>query len=153
MSKKFCSAMLTVLLTLSATAQNNPSPAASSAAPSTLVGCVQKTGDVYTLSDETSKATAQLRGHGLKNGRHAQVTGTLATNASPAGGATEVLDISSIKYVAGSCKAGKNASSSYVASPSSGGHGKLIGAVVMGVIITGVAVELISRQGEARGGK
>ena len=156
MFKKLCSAVLIALLTLPATAQNNPSPAPSGASPSaagpsTMVGCIEKTGDAFTLSDETSKVTVQLRGSGLKGGRHVQVTGTRAANATPASGATAVLDVSSVKSVKGSCKAA-SAGSSYVGSPSATHRGKIIGAIVMGVIITGVAIEVISRQGAGRGG-
>jgi hypothetical protein len=151
MFKKPCSVVLIALLVLPATAQNNSGSAASNAAPTTLVGCVQKSGDVFTLNDETSKVTAQLRGSGLRNGRHVQVTGT-QTTATPAGGATQVLDVTSVKSVAGSCKAAR-AGSSYADSPGSEKRGKIIGAVIVGAVVTGVAVEVISRQGAGRGGR
>jgi hypothetical protein len=152
MFKALCSVILIALLALPAIAQNNPGSAQSGAAPSTLVGCVHKTGDVYTLNDEASKITAQLRGGSLRNGRHVQVTGTAVANASPAGGATQVLDITSVTPVAGSCKAATSAGSSYVA-PDAAKRGKIIGAFVIVAIATGVAIEVISRQGEARGGR
>src|ERR1700688_2913221 len=106
MPKALCSVTLTALLVFSAVAQTNPG--------STLVGCVQKTGDIYTLTDETSKVTAQLRGGNLEKGRHVQVTGTPSANASPAAGATEVLDVTGVKTVAGSCQAAMTAGSSFV---------------------------------------
>ena len=87
-----------LLLTIQATAQT------SSGAPSApLAGCVQKNGDIYTLVDENSKTKVQLRGGNLRAGQHIQVTGTADANASPAGGATQVLAVSGVQRTAGSC--------------------------------------------------
>lgn len=88
-----------LLLTIQATAQT------SSGAPSApLAGCVQKDGDIYTLVDENSKTKVQLRGGNLRAGQHIQVTGTAAANASPAGGATQVFEVSGVQRTAGSCR-------------------------------------------------
>ena len=87
-----------LLLTIQATAQT------SSGAPSApLAGCVQKDGGIYTLVDENSKTKVQLRGGNLRAGQHIQVTGTAAANASPGGGATQVLEVSGVQRTAGSC--------------------------------------------------
>ena len=87
-----------LLLTIQATAQT------SSGAPSApLAGCVQKNGGIYTLVDENSKTKVQLRGGNLRAGQHIQVTGTAVANASPAGGATQILDVSGVQRTAGSC--------------------------------------------------
>lgn len=87
-----------LLLTIQATAQT------SSGAPSRpLAGCVQKDGDTYTMMDENSKTKVQLRGGNLRAGQHIQVTGTAAANASPAGGATQVFEVSGVQRTAGSC--------------------------------------------------
>jgi hypothetical protein len=81
-----------LLLTIQATAQT------SSGAPSApLAGCVQKDGGIYTLVDENSKTKVQLRGKELRAGQHIQVTGTTAANASPAGGATQVIVVSCVQ--------------------------------------------------------
>src|SRR5258708_33701604 len=86
------------LLTIQVTAQT------SSGAPSApLAGCVQKKGDIYTLVDENSKTKVQLRGGNLRPGQHIQVTGTADANASPAGGATQVFEVSGVQRTAGSC--------------------------------------------------
>ena len=87
-----------LLLTIQATAQTN-----SAVPPAPLAGCVQKDGGVYTLVDENSKTKVQLRGGNLRAGQHIQVTGAAAANASPAGGATQVLDVSGVQRTAGSC--------------------------------------------------
>jgi hypothetical protein len=101
-----------LLLTIQATAQT------STEAPSApLAGCVQKDGDIYTLVDENSKTKVQLRGGNLRAGQHIQVTGTAAANASPAGGATQVLDVSGVQRTAGSCsgaRSGSHHTKSYV---------------------------------------
>ena len=87
-----------LLLTIQAIAQT------SSGAPSVpLAGCVQKNGGIYTLVDENSKTKVQLRGGNLRAGQHIQVTGTAAANASPAGGATQVLEVSGVQRTAGTC--------------------------------------------------
>ena len=142
MPKALCSVTLTALLVFSAVAQTNPGSA--------LVGCVQKTGDIYTLTDETSKVTAQLRGGSLKKGRHVEVTGTPSASAIPAGGATEVLDVTGVKSVAGNCQAATTAGSSYV-SGKGPKRATIIGVLVMAVVIAGGAVATVSRQGSARG--
>ena len=84
-----------LLLTIQATAQTS--------SPTPLAGCVQKNGDIYTLVDENSKTKVQLRGGNLRAGQHIQVTGTADANASPAGGATQVLAVSGVQRTAGSC--------------------------------------------------
>ena len=84
-----------LLLTIQATAQTSSGPP--------LAGCVQKDGGIYTLVDENSKTKVQLRGGNLRAGQHIQVTGTAAANASPAGGATQVLEVSGVQRTAGSC--------------------------------------------------
>jgi hypothetical protein len=148
-----CSVTLTALLAFPATAQTNPNPGSAQlgSVPTTLVGCVQKTGDVYTLTDETSKTTAQLRGGNLRKGRHVQVTGTPSANASPAGGATEVLDVTGVKSVGGSCRATPgSAGSSYVAGGTK--RGTVVSVFIMVTLVTLGAIAVISRQGEARGG-
>ena len=87
-----------LLLTIQAIAQTS-----SGVSSTPVAGCVQKDGDIYTLVDENSKTKVQLRGGKLRAGQHIQVSGTAAANASPAGGATQVLEVSSVQRTAGSC--------------------------------------------------
>jgi hypothetical protein len=68
-----------------------------------LSGCVQKSGDVYTIFDENSKNTVQLRGGRLKAGQHVQVTGTAVANATPSGGASQLFDVSNVTTTSGNC--------------------------------------------------
>lgn len=78
---------------------------AGASAPSTMSGCVVKSGDVYTLTDETSSVKVQLRGSGLRAGRHVQVTGTTVGGATAAGGATQVIAVTGVKALPGTCTA------------------------------------------------
>jgi hypothetical protein len=115
-----------LLLAMQAAAQTNPG------APSApLVGCVQKNGNVFTLVDESSKTKVQLRGGNLRAGQHVEVAGAAAPNASPAGGAVQVLDVTSVQRSGGTCPG-----------VSSGFHlskGHLISiAIVGGVVVFGV---------------
>src|SRR5207247_1863347 len=68
-----------------------------------LSGCVQKSGDVVTVVDENSRNTVQLRGDHLRVGQHVQVAGTMASSAAPAGGASQVFDVSSVTRTSGGC--------------------------------------------------
>ena|SRR5258708_31949231 len=77
--------------------------AAQTSSGTPLSGCVQKSGDVYTLVDENSKTTVQLRGGHLKAGQHVQVMGMAASNATPSGGASQLIDVSGVKRTSGTC--------------------------------------------------
>jgi hypothetical protein len=79
---------------------------AGASAPSSLTGCAVRTGGNTFFTDETSNVTAQLRGGNVRAGRHVQVTGTLVPNATPASPATQVINVTAVKEVAGACKAG-----------------------------------------------
>jgi len=79
---------------------------AGASAPSSLVGCTVKTGSNLLLTDETSKVTVQLQGGNAKAGRRVQVTGSMVPNATPASGATQVINVTSVKPVSGTCKGG-----------------------------------------------
>jgi hypothetical protein len=115
-----------LLLAMQATAQTNqPTPSAP------LVGCVQKDAGIFTLVDENSKAKVQLRGGRLRAGQHVQIMGAAAANASPAGGATQVFEVTSVQRSAGSCP---GASSGFHIS-----KGHLISiAIVGGVVVFGI---------------
>jgi hypothetical protein len=79
---------------------------AGASAPSSLVGCAVKSGDNSLLTDETSNVTVQLRGTAVPAGRRVQITGSMVPNASPAGGATQVINVTSVKQVGGACRTG-----------------------------------------------
>jgi hypothetical protein len=79
---------------------------AGAAAPSTLTGCVVRNGDTFLLTDETSDVTVQLRGGNLHAGERVQVTGTVVPNVTPPAGASQVLQVTDVRQVGGTCMAG-----------------------------------------------
>ncbi len=112
---------------------------AGASAPSSLTGCAVKSGNNTLLTDETSKVTVQLNGGNVKAGKRVQVSGTMVPNATPAAGATQVINVTSAKEVGGSCKAGA------VAGAAAGGAAA--GAVAAGAgisattaVVAGVAI-------------
>jgi hypothetical protein len=81
-------------------------PQASGAAgASSLTGCAVKSGNGTLLTDEASNVTVQLRGTNAKAGRHVEITGSMVSNATPASGATEVINVTNVKDL-GACTPG-----------------------------------------------
>src|SRR5580704_4807420 len=107
---------------------------AGASAPSSLTGCTKKSGSDTLLTDETSNVTVQLRGGSAKSNRRYQVTGSMVPNATPAGGATQVLNVTNAKEL-GACGAGAGA-----AAPAGGAAGGgLSGAAIAGIVIAAAA--------------
>jgi hypothetical protein len=104
--------------------------------PSSLVGCVTKSGDTYLLTDETSNVTVELRGGNVKEGQRVQISGSQVPNATPAGGATQVVNVMGVKVVGGSCPA---TTPGGVAAAGAGAGAAAAGAAAAGVS-TGTAV-------------
>ena len=77
---------------------------AGASAPSSLTGCAVKSGKTTLLTDETSRVTVQLRGVTVKTGQRVQITGSMVPNGSPAGGATQVINVTNVKQVGGTCQ-------------------------------------------------
>jgi hypothetical protein len=117
-------------------------------APSSLTGCPVKSGNNTLLTDETSNVTAQLRGGSVKTGTRVQVTGTLVPNATAASPATQVIAVTSVKEVGGTCsKAGAAAAGAAAGGAAAGaaagaGAGAAVGvstAVIVGVGVAAAA--------------
>jgi len=139
-----------------------PQDAGASAA-STLTGCVGKTGDAFTLVDETSHVSVQLRGgSGVRAGHRVQVTGTTVPNARAAGGATQVIAVSSVKDLGTSC-AGAAGAAAAAGAAGAGAAGAAAGtaagvsattAVVAGVAATAAGVGAgVAASGSAGNGR
>jgi hypothetical protein len=79
---------------------------AGASAPSTITGCAVKAGSNSLITDETSNVTVQLRGQAVKPGKRVQITGSAVPNATPASPATQVINVTGVKQVGGTCKAG-----------------------------------------------
>jgi hypothetical protein len=109
---------------------------AGASAPSSFTGCAIKSGNDLLLTDETSNVTAQLRGGKINPGERIQITGSLVPNATPAGSATQVLSVNSVKEIGGTCTAGGTnhptpvAGSAAAAGGSTGGVGWSTPAIV-----------------------
>jgi hypothetical protein len=95
---------------------------AGASAPSSITGCAVKSKNNILLTDETSNVTLQLRGGAIKTGRRIQITGSMIPNATPATGATQVIDVTNVKDIGGVCgAAGKLASGSAAGGAAAGG--------------------------------
>lgn len=79
---------------------------AGASAPSSLTGCAVRSGENLLLTDETSNVTVQLRGGNVKTGQRVQITGSMVPNTTPVSGATQVINVTNVKTVGGTCKAG-----------------------------------------------
>jgi hypothetical protein len=124
---------------------------AGASAPSSMTGCIRKHDSVYTLTDETSNVTVQLRGDKFKAGRHVQVTGTTVAGATAGGGATQVLAVTGIKDVEGGCssKAGMAAGTTAAAAGGTAAAagvatGAAIGISTTTAIVAGVAAAAVA---------
>jgi hypothetical protein len=106
---------------------------AGASAPSSLTGCTKKSGSDTLLTDETSNVTVQLRGGSAKTNRRYQVTGSMVPNATPAGGATQVLNVTNAKEL-GACGSGAGG-----AAAAAGGATALSGAAIAGIVIAAAA--------------
>jgi hypothetical protein len=72
-----------------------------------LTGCVVKIGTVYTLRDEASAITVELRGAEVSNdvGRRVQVSGTMAPSQHALAAADQVVQAKSIHVLGSGCGA------------------------------------------------
>ena len=124
-------------------------------APSSLVGCAVKSGSNTVVTDETSNVTVQLRGKTVRVGRRVQVTGTLVPNATPAGGATQILNVTGVKEVGGACRAGAAAGTAAAAGGAAAGGaaaggaaaGAAAGISTTTIVIAGVATAAAAATG------
>jgi len=96
---------------------------AGASAPSSLTGCAVKAGGNTLMTDETSNVTVQLRGSNVRTGRRVQITGSMVPNASAASPATQVINVTSVKEVGGTCKPGTAAAAAAGAAGAGAGAG------------------------------
>lgn len=111
---------------------------AGASAPSTITGCAVRSNGNLLLKDESSNVTAQLRGGNVKPNQHVQVTGSLVPNATPAAGATQVLQVTSVKAVSGACNGAGAAGAAGAGAGAAAGAG--VGAGTSAAVIAGVGV-------------
>lgn len=140
----FNAAGLNVANLLPGRALNMRAQDAGASAPSSLTGCAVRSGGTTMLKDETSNVTVQLNGGNVRAGRRVQVTGTMVPNATPAAGATQVLNVTGVKEVGGSCKAGAAAGGAAAGAAAggaaAGAAGAAAGVSAATAVVAGVAV-------------
>jgi len=100
--------------------------AAQSNAAGPISGCVVKNGDSYTLTDDASKTTFQLKGGNVKAGQHVQVSGTP--------GASNVFDVQSVTKTSGTCAGAQQKSGFHLNKAHVIGIAAVGGLVIFGVV-------------------
>src|SRR5579863_378363 len=111
---------------------------AGASAPSSLTGCTRKSGNDTLLTDETSNVTVQLRGGNARGNRRYQVSGSMVPNATPASGATQVLNVTSAKEL-GACGAGGAAAGGAAAGGAAAARARLSSAAIAGIVVAAAA--------------
>jgi len=122
---------------------------AGASAPSSLVGCAVKSGNDTLLTDETSNVTVQLRGGNVRAGRRVQITGSMVPNATPASGATQVVNVTNVKEVGGACKGVAGAAAAGGAAAGAAAAGAGIGVSATTAVVAGVAAAAAAGTGIA----
>jgi hypothetical protein len=108
---------------------------AGASSPSSLVGCPVKSGNNYLLTDETSNVTAQLRGGKISAGKRVQVTGSLVPNSTPVSPATQVIAVTSVKDIGGTCNGPAGAAAAAGVAAAAGTGFGLGTAVIVGTTV------------------
>jgi hypothetical protein len=107
-------------------------------APFSVSGCVAVAGVQFVLKDVTANVSLELRGLNLGQyaGRRVEITGTELKGVRPGEGATQVIQVTKIARVSGSCP---------IPSAASNGAGKSAGmSGTTKVVIAGVAVAAVA---------
>jgi hypothetical protein len=106
----------------------------------TVAGTVTKEGDNYFITDKTTNVKYQLQGTGLDKwiNKTATISGSLVPNATPLGGATGVIAVSSSKKGLAAAAAGGAAAGAAVGLSSAAIAGIAV-AVAAGGIVGGLA--------------
>jgi hypothetical protein len=113
---------------------------AGASAPSTLTGCAVRSGNNVLFTDETSSVVVQLNGSSVKTNKRVQISGTMVPNATPAAGATQVINVTSVKDVGGACRARGAVAGGAAAGGSAAGVASAGGISATTAVVAGVAV-------------
>lgn len=122
---------------------------AGASAPTAITGCLSQREDHYLLTDETTKVSVEVQGDGLKNelGHRIAVTGVVVPSAKAAAGATQVVQVSTVKRISGRCSSeAAAAAAGGTGAATAAGMGGATKAIIAGVVVaaagTGAAVGL-----------
>ena len=118
--------------------------AAGAAPPVSVTGCLTGAGGLLLLLDETAKVTFELRGQDLSQyaGQRVAITAVVLKEVRPGQGATQVIQVTSVKRLGGSCPvpaASAPKGSGPAGAAKSAGIGTTTKAVIAGVAIASVA--------------
>jgi hypothetical protein len=119
----------------------------------TLIGCLQKTGDRYLLTDETSNVVFEIQGAEAAKmaGRRVQVFGSTVAGATPAAGAAHVVKSVSVISLAPTCSVGPPVGGADRSGAAGTGMSGSTKTIIAGVVIVGVGVGLglgLTRSGQ-----
>lgn len=78
---------------------------AGAAAPWSMIGCLMEKDGRYLLRDETTGLTVEVRGAGLHSsvGNQVAITGVVVPGAQPAEGASQMIQVSTVRQTGESC--------------------------------------------------
>ena len=112
--------------------------AAGAAAPVSVAGCLTAADKAFLLKDDTANLSFELRGQDLARyaGQRVAVTAAQVRDAKPAGGASQVLQVTQVKSLGGGCPTSKAGAAAAGAAAA--------GAVTTKIIIAGVAVAAVA---------
>jgi hypothetical protein len=91
-----------------------------------MKGCLVKKGDKYFMTDDTTGVTVELQGPGVAGdaGHQVNITGSMIPGATPAAGASQVVQVVTVDSVGAKC---------------GGPAGAAVGGVVVGGTLIGLA--------------
>jgi hypothetical protein len=125
---------------------------AGASAPWSMSGCVLGEGGRLLLRDQTTGVTVELRGAGLASsvGRSVAVTGVVVPSAQPAEGATQVIQVSTVKQLEDHCTGWPPAAKlpASTAAGMSGAKKAVIAGVVVAAAGAGAGIGLTRGGGE-----
>lgn len=113
-------------------------PQAAPASSIKMTGVIEFRDNAYFLTDATTKVTVQLQGASVAKhvGKTVEITGNSVPNATPAGGATQLVQVVALKQLAAGSAAAA-ASGGAAGGSSAGLSAVAIGAIVAGVVVVG----------------
>ncbi len=117
---------------------------AGAAAPFNVSGCVAVAGVQFVLRDATANINLELRGlnFGQYAGQRVEITGTELKDVRPSEGATQVIQVTKVTRVAGSCPLPPGNPSTAKAAGMSGTTKVVIAGVAIGAVAGGTAIGL-----------
>lgn len=117
-------------------------PQAAAPGTVTMTGMVEARDGLYFLTDNTTKVTVQIVGPNLAKhvGKVVQITGSSVPDATPAGGASQLVRVAAISKVAAGSAAAAGSGGAGAGAGAGAGVGTGLSVAAIGAIVGGVAV-------------